>query len=213
MILTSSLEHLQLEAGYDNCPLHRPFHPLGEFTTPCWLKSLWQSLDCCNIKLMVDYPTIPIPREGDSLVAEFIANRCEDPALLPGLQRCRNASGLLFLSDMTAANGRQVERKMMRPPNKTNLPTTLVFPKEVPTTTDWLEWAGFWLTNLEPGLTLTSPLGKRVNKSHRIWEWFYLEDEDSIIHRGYDNASLFTREETSATTRSGSHNINARRKQ
>ena len=86
MNLTSSLEHLQLEAGYENCPLHRPFHPLGELTTPCWMKSLWKSLDCCNIKLTVDYPTIPSPREGYSLAAEFLSNRCEDPALLPGLQ-------------------------------------------------------------------------------------------------------------------------------
>ena len=60
---------------------------------------------------------------------------------------------------MTAANVRQVERKMLRPPDTTNIPTTLVFPKEVPTTTDWLEWAGFWLTNLEPGLTLTNHTG------------------------------------------------------
>ena len=93
MSLTSSLEHLQLEAGYDNCPLYHPFHSLGELTTPCWTKYLCKSLDYCNIKLTVDYPTIPSPREGDSLVAEFLASKCEDPDLLPGLQRFRNASG------------------------------------------------------------------------------------------------------------------------
>ena len=103
---------------------------------------------------------------------------------------------------MTAANGRQVERKMLRPPDSPNLPTTLVIPKEILTAIDWLEWASFWLTNLEPGLTLTSPLEKWVNKSHRIWEWFYLEEEDVIIHVGYDNACLFLREGTSPATRS-----------
>ena len=54
--LMSTLEHLQLETGFDNCPLNRSYKPLGPFTTRCWIRSLWESLDYCGVELVVDYP-------------------------------------------------------------------------------------------------------------------------------------------------------------
>ena len=54
--LMASLEHLQLEAGFDDCPLCRPYKPLGPYTNPCWTRLLWKSLDYFGIELMVDYP-------------------------------------------------------------------------------------------------------------------------------------------------------------
>ena len=42
--LMTSMEHVQLEAGFNNCPLDRPYHPLGPLTTRCWVQSLLQLL-------------------------------------------------------------------------------------------------------------------------------------------------------------------------
>ena len=33
--LVASMKHLQLEVGFINCPLDRPYHPLGPLTTRC----------------------------------------------------------------------------------------------------------------------------------------------------------------------------------
>ena len=110
----STLEHLQLETGFNNCPLSRPFKPLGPFTTRSWIRSLWESLDYCGIELVVDYPTVPHPRVGDKLVVEiFIADGVQD-FVLESLQKCRLAWGVIFLSDMTAANGCSIERRMTK---------------------------------------------------------------------------------------------------
>ena len=35
--LIASMDHLQLEAGFDNCPLYWSYHPLGPLTTKCWV--------------------------------------------------------------------------------------------------------------------------------------------------------------------------------
>ena len=71
--------------------------------------------------MTVNYTTIPLPQTGDKLLADFFVMHCKEQnrligkaavtSKLAGLQRCRNARGLLFFSDMASANGRHVERK------------------------------------------------------------------------------------------------------
>ena len=141
------MEHLQLEAGFNNYPLDRPYHPLGPLTTRCWVRSLWESLDYCGLHMTVDYPIVPLPRTGDKLLADIFVVRCKEQSSLigqaaattklTGLQRCRNARGLLFLSDMASANGRHIERKWLTPiVEGATPPSTLNFPAEIPTRAD-----------------------------------------------------------------------------
>ena len=94
--------------------------------------------------MTVDYPIIPLPRTGDKLLADIFVARCKEQSSLigksaartklTGLQRCRNAKGLLFLSDITSANGRHVERKWLTPiAEGATPPSTLNFSAEIPT--------------------------------------------------------------------------------
>ena len=135
--LMSTLEHLQLETGFDNCPLNRPYKPLGPFTTQCWIQSLWESLDYCGIELVVDYPTISKPRVGDKLVADiFSGGECQE-GILGSLQRCRRALGIIFLLDMTAVNGISIEQRWTKPATPLMCPATHYdFPAEIPTKED-----------------------------------------------------------------------------
>ena len=52
--ITISLEALQLEAGFNCCPLEMPFYPMGPLTTHCWCRSFWESLDYFGFKVEVD---------------------------------------------------------------------------------------------------------------------------------------------------------------
>ena len=202
--LMSTLEHLQLETGFDNCPLNRPYKPLGPFTTRCWIQSLWESLDYCGVELVVDYPTIPKPRVGDKLVADiFIGGECQE-GILGSLQRCRRALGVIFLSDMTAANGSSIERRWTKPETPLLRPATHYdFPAEVPTEEDWSRWEHFWLSQFGASLTLPNPMGAWLHKSHRIWEWFYHSREDLVVHIGYERTSVYTRAGRHGGRRSG----------
>ena len=144
-------------------------HPLGPLTTRCWVRSLWESLDYCGLHMTVDYSTIPLSRTGDKLLADIFVVQSEEQSRLfrkaaiasklAGLQRSRNARGLLFLSDMASANGRHIERKWLTPIAEGTRPlSTLHFPAEIPTRADWLSWAKFRLAHLGLGLALDKPL-------------------------------------------------------
>ena len=179
--LTISLQCLQLEAGTNGCPLITPYHPMGPLTTPSWVRSFWQGLDYYNVKMDIDYPVQPIPREEDDLLCNIFC--CADPSSveLLSLNRCRIVWELLFLSDMTSANGKHIEHKFLSRPTSENPPrSSFSFSEERPSDQDWTVWAKFWETFTLPGLVLRKGMGKWIHPSHREWEWFFDVDHDVV---------------------------------
>ena len=79
---------------------------------------------------------------------------------------------MIFLSDMTAADGRYLEQFAFNPGGQTSR-STYKFPQEIPTRGDWEVWFNFWHKNMATGDKLHVPLEKRLTLSHRIWRWFY----------------------------------------
>ena len=131
----ASMKHVQLEAGFNDCPLTRFFEPLGPLTTKYWVRSLWESLNYCGVKMIVDHPTIPLPQTGDKVLSDFFIIHCKEQngiigkaamALkLAGLQRCKNVRGFMF-------NGRHFERKWLAPiAEGATRPISLHFPTEI----------------------------------------------------------------------------------
>ena len=164
---------------------------------------MWESLDHCGIKLMVDYPVIPKPRAGDELLSDLFAKLGAKENDLPALQRCRNARGMLWMSNMTSANGRQTENRWLRPADRGEInPTALDFTREESTKQDWSTWSEFWLRNFGPGLALVKPLDPWLHTSHRFWEWFYFPTTDEIVHVGPSASTKYGRAKASRVTRS-----------
>ena len=179
--LTISLEALQLEVGMRTCPLNKPYHPLGPLSTPCWCRSLWESLDRFGFTLDMDSKEIPVPRAGDMLLSDLFVAGDPPRDILQSLQRCRICWCALFLSDLVSANGRQIERCFLSPPvGDCRHRSTLKFGQERPTAADWAAWAEFWGRYTLQGLCLVAPLGNWVAPSYRRWEWHYIQDSDAI---------------------------------
>ena len=75
--------------------------------------------------MTVDYPTIPLPRARDMLLADFFVMHCTEQirlivkdtgtSKLAGLYVCGSARGILFFSDMASANGRHLRRMWLAP--------------------------------------------------------------------------------------------------
>jgi len=190
--LTISLECLQLEAGFNCCPLSMPFEPMGPLTTHCWCRSFWQSLDHFGFQVQIDYPEMPLPRHRDELIIALFQRAGVTTEVLRSLNRCRIVWGMLFLSDITAANGRQLERKFLGPPTTWARPETeLEFSEERPTTDDWAEWAEFWKQFTLQGLYLETPLGDWVAPTHRSWAWTYDEANDIVEHTTPEGMQYF----------------------
>ena len=177
----TSLEALQFEVGTNICPLNTPFHPLGPLATPCWYKCLWEGLDHFGFTLGMETEELPLPRANGALLSSLfvLINRVD--GMLQSLQRCRICWNALFLSNLTSVNGRQIERRFLSPPGPRdkNL-STYDFGTERPTPLDWAAWAEFWGRFTLHGLYLISPLGDWVAPTHRIWEWHYLPDRNTI---------------------------------
>jgi hypothetical protein len=54
------------------------------------------------------------------------------------------------------------------------------FPREKPSRKDWDLWFDFWHNFTMTGGKLNVPLGKWVKPTHRIWRWYYREQEDNL---------------------------------
>jgi hypothetical protein len=63
--LLVALEYLQLEIGVDDCAFHYDFDTWGHLATDSWVKALWEKVDKLGITLLLEYTSIPKPREND----------------------------------------------------------------------------------------------------------------------------------------------------
>ena len=88
-----------------------------------------------------------------------------------------------FLSDITAANGRQLNQLHLTPTAATLINSDYDFAREEPTAADWTNWIIFWTRFTHPGLFLIDPLGNWVAPTHRIWTWFYDVEHGIVEHQ------------------------------
>ena len=75
------------------------------------------------------------------------------------LNRCRGFLGVIFLSDMSTADGKYLE-KFVRDPQKNITKSEYKFPREKPIKIDWAWWTKFWLNYTSTGQRLQADLGK-----------------------------------------------------
>jgi len=181
--LDASLKLLQLQLGTPHNPFSLPFGQWGHLAPLSWVKVLWQSLDNFNIQLYMKYPSLPLPRERDLVIAEMFLDSALSNQDLQSLHRCRGMLQCIFLSDLVTADGRYLESFVFDPgPFKRR--STYRFPREVPTKGDWERWFNFWHNFATVGGKLKVPLGRWMHPTHRKWIWFSSSPTD--LHRVED---------------------------
>ena len=179
----ASLECMQLEVGVNVNPLTVSYAIYGELATFSWYKSLWERLWHYGFTVHLDYPIIPLPRERDALIVDlFLAAGCLG-AELRSLNRVRIKLQMLFLSDIVAANGRQLNQQHLIPTTATLNNSDYDFAREEPTAADWRNWIVFWTRFTHPGLFLMDPLGKWTEPTHRKWTWYYDVEHGIVEHK------------------------------
>ena len=107
--------------------------------------------------------------------------------------RCRLALKFLFLSlsDIATVCGRFLNTSLvLRPTPQDKGVSLLIFPKEVPSQSDWRLWWEFWTVLAGPGWSLRDPLGAWVHPTHRRWEWFYDARDDLLLHSTRDGSMI-----------------------
>lgn len=100
---------------------------------------------------------------------------------LERFSRCCGSLNTLFMSDIVTANGRNLQEALVMGTPKTPLDSKYTFPRECPTTNDWLLWKTFWANSSYDRLTLCRPVGGWIHRSHVKWKWFVDEETGHII--------------------------------
>ena len=178
--LDASIRYLQLQFGSSQNPLTLDYEKWGYLAPLSWGKMLWGSLQHFNVDIYMRYDPILSPREHDELVMNIIMATGMSKAWKASMNRCRGYLGVMFLSDMSTADGKYLEQFTFDP-KENSTRSSYKFPREEPTTADWKRWCSFWADFATTGRRLTADLGKWLNPTHRTWRWYYNEEKDDLV--------------------------------
>jgi hypothetical protein len=73
--------------------------------------------------------SVPLPRERDQVVMEILFGKNLDTNMIRSFSQCRGALEIIFLSDMTTADGQFLEHFVFDPGSQTSR-STYKFPQE-----------------------------------------------------------------------------------
>ena len=199
--LDASLHYLQLQLGTPTCPLYLDYDKWGFLSPLCWVKVLWRTLKSSELEMHIQFADIPSPRRRDQVIMEIVHERANNKEEILSMSRCKGALKCMFLSDIVTADGRKLEHYVFDPGGD-SFNSAYHFPREQPTDKDWEQWSSFWKSYTDEGGVIPSPLEQWQHPSHRLWEWFYEENEQVLYQIQNDNVHYFIPATRARTTRS-----------
>jgi len=122
--LDASLRYLQLQLGMPHNPITLDYDKWGHLAPLSWVKMLWRLLHHFNV------------HQRDQVVMELIFGKNIDKNTIRSLSRCHGTLEIIFLSDMTTADGRYLEQFVFDPGGKVSR-SKYKFPQESPAKKDW----------------------------------------------------------------------------
>ncbi len=204
--LKAAMEHLQVEIGVSDCPFNYDYGVWGILATESWPKALWEKLDNMGIIIDIKYHSIPAPRRKDKTIMQCAVDAGKRNRDLLSINRVRIVQEAFFLSDITSANGKYIEKHLFDDTwcsSEEGLlgkhRSTLDFGREVPTKQDWTVWQSFLRSISSPNLLLEVPLEQWVNPSTRIWRYMYHEEECLLEVHTDDQINIFEQTSTDRT--------------
>ena len=199
--LRCSMQFLQMEIGCAGNPLLEPFSFMGPHCTHSWVRSFWECVDKYNLQVMLDYPTIPFPRENDLTIMSIARSLGITGEFLESINRCRLWCCVIFLSDVADAAGKGLDPTRGQQGVYYGDSSTYDFPRTQPSAKDWEAWRDFWRNYCLPDGTFPRALGKWKHNSHRRWEWFYDPTKDCLHRLAGDRVWEYKTVSPSARTR------------
>jgi hypothetical protein len=129
--LDASLRYLQLQLGMPHNPLILDYNKWVHLAPLSWVKMLWRSLHHFNIHLHMECQPILLPRKRDQVVMELIVGKILAKNSIQSLSQCQGALDIIFLSDMTTADGQYLEQFVFDPGGRVSR-SKYKFPQENP---------------------------------------------------------------------------------
>ena len=176
--LLASTHWLQLQIGCTGCPLLEDYDTWGHLAPLSWIKSFWESLHRCPGDIHIDFAGIEPQRSGDATLMSTSNKYGLSPQQLISFNRCRCYGNLLFLSDVSKADGSGLEERFRHSHFEPHT-SSFEFPPEIPSHDDWEVWVSFWRQReLE---IFAHRLGPWHRVPHFCWTWYYDHGMDTIF--------------------------------
>jgi hypothetical protein len=138
--LRISFRYLVVELGRSIHPFQLSYESYKDFLTRSWLVSLWEKCEIYNVTIRMEDSGIELPRERDRWLMSEFARMGWSLADQIRLNRVRCHQQALFLSDVINASGSSLDERYLRKRRAHESWSTLNFPNENPTTSDFRLW-------------------------------------------------------------------------
>ena len=96
----------------------------------------WRTLQVTGFQVHLKYNELPLPRRGDVVVMEYAMSMGLDKEDFLSMSRVKGKVGVIFLSDMTTADGNHLEAFALDPKEQDESQSKFTFPREAPTDHD-----------------------------------------------------------------------------
>jgi hypothetical protein len=169
--LQALLEVAQLEIGCHGNPLHECYDTLGILVAKTWIKAVWERSSHYQFKLFLKYPVQCHLQDGDKdLLKIFLAKGMRGKNLLR-LSQCRISHQAMYLSCISTAKGKHLDKTFLAPPQNKERLSEWRFAREEPTSQNWKLWEDFWRKYCNCHFELPAPMDRWEYPGHRVWPW------------------------------------------
>jgi hypothetical protein len=159
--------------------------------THSWIRHVLQFAVDFNIAVDLGPTTFQQPREYDNAIMESAIRYTSDKGILQSLNKVRMELRVVWLSDITTANGRQIDPRCINRKTQFPLRNDYRWPQAHHTTTqDWARWRQWISTISDQNHMLISPLGRWhcapegwVDK----WDCLVTDDDEMLYVKTRDN--------------------------
>jgi hypothetical protein len=147
-----------------------------------WLQSLWSFTTRYSLKCLYPKGWVPSkPRSQDQLLMEVFQQHRHSVADMKALNHCWLYLNVLFISDITTAEGRTIDHNIKKGQKLVDRESTLLWPTQgKPSPKDWQVWKQH-LGQLEHKGKLIVPLGLWINSTHQKWR-FVADNRTRLVY-------------------------------
>jgi hypothetical protein len=173
ILLRHSCEHFKVQMGCNGSIFRLPLI-LEALATPGWVSHTWRFAQEYDIEITDDIPDFAPPRQDDQLLIPLFGNYGFRGNELVLLNQCRLFLRVLWLSDLTTADGCYLERHAIAAPFSISIKRNYVYPHQgYPSQEAWTLWRRA-MNNLcmsDRPTKLKHPLGPWIDRKAIRW-WY-----------------------------------------
>ena len=170
LTMSTSIEMLIIELGVSFQPFQESFKKYKEWVTWSWMVSVWEKCDMFDVKICLNDKFLTMPRKGDRWLMQMFVTAGFSKDSLLRLNRVRVHQQVLFLSCILGASGKILDKKYTIRRKSEELWSTLTFPKEKSSNSDFHLWR-MALMQIVPIGGIPDRLGRLNDKGYKIWDW------------------------------------------